>query len=145
MANRPVPIKKRTKLTPTNEEKIKSLLVEREEVAARIASDKKVLEEINNDLFKIVETLNGAEETWEGEDYNGRYHRATIVRSNTTTYDEEGLEAALAPKTWEKITYRVLDVKKLEDAVVDGDVPAELVEDVRTISPRKPYIKVTTK
>lgn len=144
---RPVPVKKkpRTKLTPTNEERIKLLLAERAQLTEEIAKLKSHTDEINAEVFDIVQTLDGADETWEGADDIGHFHRATIVRPASTQYDEEELQRQLPPRVWDRITDRVLNVKSLEDAVVDGAVDADLVLEAKTISERKPYIRVTTK
>lgn len=144
---RPVPIKRkpRTKLTPTNEEKLKLLLAERAQLAEEMAKLKARTDEINAEAFDIVQTLDGADETWEGADDSGRYHRATIVRPTSTQYDEDELQLNVTARVWDRITDRVLNVKSLEDAVVDGDVDADMVEEAKSISERKPYIRVTTK
>lgn len=145
---RPVPVKKkkpRTKLTPTDEEKLKLLLAERAQLAEEMARLKARTDEINAEAFDIVQTLDGADETWEGADDSGHYHRATIVRPKITQYDEEELQRQLPPSVWYRITDRVLNVRSLENEVVDGKVNADLVQEAMSISERKPYIRITTK
>lgn len=144
---RPVPVekKRRTKLTPTNEERIKILLAERARLTEEMAKLKARTDEINAEALDIVQSLDGADETWEGTDDSGHFHRVKVVRPESIQYDEEELRFHLSSRVWNRITDQMLNIKSLQDAVVDGEVDADLVEQTRSVSVRKPYIKVTTK
>lgn len=137
--------KPRTKLTPTNEERLKIILEQRARVVQEMSALKVQQDELNAEILDIVQTLDGADETWEGTDHQGHVHRAKVVRPESINYDEEELKLRLTPKVWDRVTDRVLNTKELQNAVLDGEVDADLVMETQTIQARKPYIKVTTK
>jgi hypothetical protein len=67
-------------------------------------------------------------------------HKATVVRGNITTYNEAGLKKALGAATWNKITKKVLDRPKLEQAVNDGEIDINVVAAHAEVKPKKPYV-----
>lgn len=72
-------------------------------------------------------------------------HKAssTVVRSKTTTYNEDRLKKRLGATLWNKVTTRKLDEKKLAAYVKAGDIETSVVAEAITETPRKPYVKVT--
>lgn len=53
--------------------------------------------------------------------------KATHVASSRVSVNEDKLIAALSEEDWEKISVRKLDKEKLEEAIVNGEIDAELV------------------
>lgn len=70
---------------------------------------------------------------------------ATIVRSTTLKFDEQGLASALPPAMWRQISTRVLDGKALEDKVARGAIDVDIVAQNSEEVARKPYVKLTSK
>lgn len=69
--------------------------------------------------------------------------RARLVIGSSTRYDERGLAKALGAPVWNKVTKKVLDKGKLEDAVDKGDIDLNVVAQYATVTPNKPYIRLT--
>lgn len=67
--------------------------------------------------------------------------KATLVERSLTRYDERGLAKALGAPVWNKVTKRVLDKPKLEDAVDKGEVDINVVAQHATVVPSKPHIR----
>jgi hypothetical protein len=66
----------------------------------------------------------------------------TLVESSGLTIDEHRLQRAVGATNWQKITSRVLDKAKLEDAIARGLVDATLVAECSAETPRRPYVKI---
>lgn len=78
-------------------------------------------------------------------DLGGESIQGTVVAPIRVTIDAEQIKAALDTRQWNKVSTRVLDKEKLEAAVVQGTVPAEVVAKCSEETPTKPYVKVSTK
>lgn len=112
-------------------------LVAAKQSIAQLEDDRRALEET---AIQMIEALGESGISW---DYNGKPARASVIRSGTIKFDEQGLEQGLGPEIWESITKRVLDQKKLEDGVARGSIDIETVTQYSFEAPKKPYIKVT--
>lgn len=64
----------------------------------------------------------------------------TYVQGYTTYIDEPGLRKALTAKVFDKYTKRVLDRKRMEDAMDTGAVDPVTVSKYVTKRPKKPYL-----
>lgn len=69
--------------------------------------------------------------------------RATVVRAETTTIDEERLIGDLTSEQLDMVLVEVIDKGRLEDAMARGDIDPSLVTDCSTMTPKKPYLKVS--
>lgn len=69
---------------------------------------------------------------------------ATIVRSNMTTVDEGALHEALTVGQWNRVTVRRLDKTKLEVEINRGSIDVAKVAECTAVTPKSPYILVTT-
>lgn len=67
--------------------------------------------------------------------------KATLVERAVPKYDERGLAKALGAPVWNKITKKVLDKAKLEDAVSNGDIDVNVVAQYTTIQEQKPHLR----
>jgi len=71
--------------------------------------------------------------------------RGTVVAGTRMVLHEDKLRQQLDAKQWEKVSTRVLDKEKLEAAVVQNIVDAQVVAAASEEFPNKPYIRVTGK
>lgn len=73
-----------------------------------------------------------------------RLIKVTLVQGETVSINAESLRKQLTAAQWNKITHRVLDNKKLEDAMAEDVVSPLIVADCSTTRARAPYIRVTS-
>lgn len=76
-------------------------------------------------------------------DHEGTRITGTLVEGSTIELDEVRLKKAIGAPTWNKVTKRVIDKTKLEDAMADGTVDPNVVAQCSNEVPRKPYVRVT--
>jgi hypothetical protein len=70
--------------------------------------------------------------------------KVTKVQGVRVTIDELSLKKRLGAKTWDQVSTRVLDKKKLEANIASGDVDPIAVAECTTETPNKPYVKLTS-
>lgn len=133
------PPKPRTKNDPLKD--LPGLFRRRADLDARMAELKAEMDEVNAELLELVKRDPDGKAVFIDED--GVEHRATLVQSATTSYDEEELEASLTASQWNSVTYRTLDVKRLQDAIESGKISADTVMAARVVKERKPYVRVS--
>jgi hypothetical protein len=71
----------------------------------------------------------------------GTEYQFTVVQSETMRFDEETLLKELGKRAFARIANLKLDKKKLEAAVRDGSIDADLVGRNTVISRNTPYIR----
>jgi hypothetical protein len=74
---------------------------------------------------------------------DGRTLRATRVQSTSWSIDEPALQTELGATTWNRVTTRVLDRKKLEAYIASGDIDPVVVASVSTEKTNKPFIRLS--
>lgn len=75
----------------------------------------------------------------------GKKTTCTLVEGESVRMDEDALAKKIGATTFNKLTKRVLDSSKLEEAVKTGTVDPVDIAAVSTITARKPFVKLTTK
>lgn len=73
----------------------------------------------------------------------GVEYRVTVVQRETMKFDEDSLYQAMGKRAFSKISNLKLDSKKLEAAIKDGAISAELVSRNTVISKSNPFIRVS--
>lgn len=71
--------------------------------------------------------------------------RATTVQGSMTKWDSEVLQEILNKSQWNAVTTRQLDVGLLEAMVEAGKITAQALAPALTVTPKKPYVKLTVK
>jgi hypothetical protein len=79
------------------------------------------------------------------EDETGLRYTGTLVESDVSELDQDGLRKSLDQSMWERVTRRVVDPKKLEAHVITGDIDESVVAKHTVVKRRKPYIRFTVK
>jgi hypothetical protein len=74
---------------------------------------------------------------------DGRELKATLVQSERTRVDGEGLEEALEPEVYDLITKRSIDASKLKVALTAGEIDPEVIDQYTETYFAKPYIRFT--
>jgi hypothetical protein len=97
----------------------------------------RVIEEIATDMVQ----RSVKSELCERDD--GSKHTVTVVQRETLKVDEVTLLSVLGKRQFAKISDQKLNTKKLEAAVRDGVISAELVSDNSVVSRSNPYLRVT--
>lgn len=69
----------------------------------------------------------------------------TRVQASSVVIDETKLQKKVGASIWNKITRKQLDKKLLESAVQSGAVKETDLADASTVTPNKPFVKVTVK
>ena len=69
----------------------------------------------------------------------------TFVQQRQTFIDEPGLRKALTAKVFDRYTKRVLDRKRMEEAMDIGEVDPVTVSRFVTQRPKKPFLTYTVK
>jgi len=109
-------------------------------VAAKedLAWSKERFDKINDELaMDMLERGTKSElDTVYGVDY-----QFTVVQSETVKFDETTLLKALGKRAYSKIADLKLNKKKLEEAIKNGTVDADLVSRNAVISRNAPYIR----
>jgi hypothetical protein len=104
------------------------------------AQDK--LDELSERLIKQMEQDQRKSITWR----DGKTIRTiTYVQGHTTIIDEVGLRRKLTAKVFDRYTKRVLDRKKMEEAMDTGEVDHVVVASYVTQRPNKPFLKYSAK
>jgi len=96
-----------------------------------------VVDEITKDM--IQRTVKS--ELCERDD--GSMYTVTVVQRETLKVDEVTLLQTLGKRQFAKVSDLKLNTKKLEAAVRDGVISAELVSDNSVVSRSSPYLRVT--
>lgn len=79
-------------------------------------------------------------------DTDGWTYSATVVHAdNPPKIDAEGLKEAIGTRLWNKITVAKIDNKALEAEVVRGTIDVATVAEHSTVTPKKPYVRLTVK
>lgn len=78
-----------------------------------------------------------------GWDMSGRTWKVTVVESETTKIDADGLRADIGARAFNKLTERKLDARKIEAAVANGSLSVEDLANYTTITPRARWPKIT--
>jgi hypothetical protein len=73
---------------------------------------------------------------------DGETYRVTFVQQQRTTIDEDGIKEALGKK-FHSVSREVLDQKKLEAAIDNGDIPADLITPYLGVKKSNPFSKLT--
>jgi hypothetical protein len=109
-------------------------------VAAKedLAWSKERFDKINSELaMDMLERGTKSElDTVYGVDY-----QFTVVQSETVKFDETTLLKALGKRAYSKVADLKLNKKKLEEAIKNGTVDADLVSRNAVISRNSPYIR----
>jgi hypothetical protein len=109
---------------------------------AKIACD--VANEERDKAEQIVLRLMGKQQTCTiTDDYSTI--QATVVKGTRLKIDEDRLKKNLGATMWAKVTKRVLDKAKLEDAIARGAVSPVDVATCSEEVPNKTYVKLTEK
>jgi uncharacterized membrane-anchored protein YjiN (DUF445 family) len=139
---KPVPVKKkpRTKLSPTNQEKMQELLERFDGVSEKLAHYSQLSSEIKAEIEALVKTLDGADYKWEDDG-----HSVAYVRAHTTEIDPDKVKDYVTSAVWRRVAKYTVDKDKFEREVVEGNIDDEIVENAITVKPKKPYVKVTRK
>lgn len=77
--------------------------------------------------------------------YTGLGVKATTVQGTMTKWDEEKLQELLSRSMWNAVSRRQLDVSLLEAQVEAGKLNVSQISDALTVTPKKPYVKLTVK
>lgn len=78
-------------------------------------------------------------------DADGDTHQATRVDPEGVETDFAALRKKLTAAQWALITTQVVDTKKLEAAILTGQISKEVVAAASQVKPRKSYILFTQK
>lgn len=70
--------------------------------------------------------------------------KVSVVQSETMEFNETSLRKALSAPVYDKLCDLKLNRLKLEEAVADGRVDPVVVATYTTVTPRKPWVKVST-
>jgi hypothetical protein len=74
---------------------------------------------------------------------DGTPYQVTVVQSEVVKFDETTLLKAMGKRAYSKIADLKLNKKKLEDAIKNGTVDADLVSRNAVISRNSPYLRVS--
>lgn len=74
---------------------------------------------------------------------NNVEYKVTVVQTESVKFDENSLFESMGKRAFDKIADLKLNKKKLEAAIRDGRVDAELISRNAIISKSTPYIRVT--
>lgn len=92
----------------------------------------------------IITQLDGQGQKSLTVELEGRNIKVTKVQGVRVIIDEISLKKRLGAKSWEHVSTRVLDKKKLEAHIAAGDVDPLVVAECTTEQPNKPYVKLTS-
>jgi hypothetical protein len=93
--------------------------------------------ELQERLTKQMEADQRKSYRWTAD---GARHTLTFVQSHTTQIDEAGLRRALRAKVFDRYTKRVLDRKRMEEAMDAGEVDPKVVAPFVTQRPNKAHL-----
>ena len=73
--------------------------------------------------------------------YDGQYLKATVVEAERVKIDEQELKRHLTDPVWRSLLAEKVNTSKLEDAVAQGYVSLDLLDQVTTVEKNKPYVR----
>ena len=94
---------------------------------------------------ELVEHIEGTGNESASVVRNGHRYTGTVVRGTSYKLDTEKLKKRIGAKTWTKVTKRVLDDKKLEDAVAKGLISEHDVAICTEEVEKSPYVRGNVK
>lgn len=109
-------------------------------IAQLKALQKETAGEIDRLQQALIEELASTDDEYEDADY-----RAQVVRSSTTTWDQDALQDIIPKTMWPRVTVRVVSDDLLASAVERGSLRLSDLEQALVIKDRKPYVKITPK
>lgn len=128
-------------------EQLPTLAQDVELLAGLKEKDKLLAQEIKDAQQRIISAMSEADlkttSVHAGTGKNERLIRATLVRGEATKINGEALKKQLSVSQWNKVTQRVLDNKKLEEAIANGVVDPLKVADCTATIERAPYVRLT--
>jgi hypothetical protein len=117
----------------------------RSEALTRFIDAKKAADHAKRELeaaeAELIESLRAAGDKSTSLTEGDKVQRATVVQTETTKIDEEGLRKALGVKLWNKVTVKKVDKAKLTAIIADGEISPELASGFLTVQKNKPYIR----
>lgn len=69
--------------------------------------------------------------------------KVAVVQSETMSFNETSLRKALSAPVFDKLCDLKINRNKLEEAIAEGRVDPVVVATYTTVTPRKPYVKLT--
>jgi len=100
------------------------------------------LDELAARLIKMMEQDQRKSYTWRVGD---QICTLTYVQGHTIHVDEPGLRRKLTARVFDKYTRRVLDRKKMEQAIDTGEVDRVTIAPFLTERPNKPFLKYSVR
>lgn len=114
---------------------ISNLKKKKDAILTQIAEEEKaLLPQLEKYEGEVLEVKNGSEVI-----------RAIIVRGDSVDTDEDVLRRKVGATKWKAITSLHIDKVKLGEAIKSGVVSEVDVAAASTLTPRKPFVKVTRK
>lgn len=109
--------------------------------AARRKADhlKTIISDLQTSLLEQI----GDTKSFTVEDHDGRVLRVTRVQNTTMVINEPALKSKVDAATWNKVTTRVLDRKKLEAYIASSEVDPMIVSVCSTEKQSAPFIKIS--
>ena len=119
----------------------------RSEALTRFIEAKKAADHAKRELElaeeELIESLRAAGDKSTSLTEGDKVQRATVVQTESTKIDEDGLRKAVGVKLWNKITVKKVDKAKLTETIADGEISPELASGFLTVQKNKPYIRYT--
>jgi len=117
----------------------------RSEALTRFIDAKKAADHAKRELEaaeeELIDALRTAGDKSTSLTEGDKVQRATVVQTETTKIDEDGLRKAVGVKLWNKITVKKVDKAKLTTTIADGEISPELASGFLTVQKNKPYIR----
>lgn len=134
-------------MTPQKRTALRKKLQTQLDDLRQIKADAAILERDRKSVqASILEGLGSLSlDSFSYEDGEGIKVKATRVQATSLVIDESQLKKSLGATMWNKITRRVLDSAKLEDAIAEGKVDPVDVAQASSENKNAPYVKVTEK
>jgi len=116
------------------------LVLEWQVADATFKAAKERFDKVTNELAQemLVQEIKSDLVCVRGDDY-----KVTVVQGETTRVDDDGLKKAMGAVKFRRVTKTKVDTKLLEKAVKDGLVDIDTVAAFVSITPNKPFVKVT--
>lgn len=121
-----------------NEAKAKQLALQIAESRAAIKEHEDIVKEKQAELVKMM----GEDEVFPFQE-GGYSYTTTKVAGSKTVLDQPSLKKKIGALWWNKLSPRVLDMKRLEAAMVQNEGLSTIVASCATEVPSTPYVKVT--
>ena len=129
-----------------NQERLKE---EAAELTKLLLELKEKKDDLANSYSEVSERLQETFELMDEESLvvnaGDKWITATLVRSESTSWDEEALQSLLGEDVWSSCQKTVFDEKKLEDLVAEHKIRAEDLSPALLIKGRKPYFRVSSR